>query len=171
MSFLPDAVVPCPTCHGSRFSAVVRSIRFRDRSVADILQMRVDEAVDFFSEFQKLHSVLETFRSVGLGYLTLGQPATTFSGGEAQRAKLASELAAPSTQHTLYILDEPTSGLHPADVGSLMSHLRQLVVSGHSVIVIEHNPDVIRCSDWIIDIGPDSAALGGEVVYFGPAIV
>ena len=167
MNFLPDAVVPCPTCHGSRFSATVRSIRFRDRSVADILKMRVDEAVDFFKEFQKLHSVIETFRSVGLGYLTLGQPATTFSGGEAQRAKLAAELAAPSSQNTLCILDEPTSGLHPADVGCLMSHLRQLVVSGHSVIVIEHNPDVIHCSDWIIDIGPDSADRGGEVVYAG----
>lgn len=168
MNFLPDAVVPCPTCDGARFSATVRSIRFRERSVADILRMRIDEAADFFREFQKLHSVIETFRSVGLGYLTLGQPATTFSGGEAQRAKLAAELAAPSSQHTLYLLDEPTSGLHPADVGCLMRHLRQLVVSGHSVIVIEHNPDVVRCSDWIIDIGPDSASLGGEVVYAGP---
>jgi excinuclease ABC subunit A len=167
MNFLPDAVVPCPTCHGSRFSATVRSIRFRDRSVADLLKMRVDEAADFFKEFQKLHGVIDTFRSVGLGYLTLGQPATTFSGGEAQRAKLAAELAAPSSQHTLYILDEPTSGLHPADVGCLMSHLRQLVVSGHSVIVIEHNPDVIRCSDWILDIGPESADQGGEIVYAG----
>jgi len=168
MSFLPDAVVPCPTCHGLRFSAAVRSIRFRDRSVADILNMRVDEASEFFREFQKLHSVLDTFRSVGLGYLTLGQPATTFSGGEAQRAKLASELAAPTAQHTLYLLDEPTSGLHPADVACLMRHLRQLVSSGHSVVVIEHNPDVIRCSDWILDIGPDSADQGGQVVFAGP---
>ncbi len=168
MSFLADAVVPCPTCHGLRFSAAVRSIRFRDRSVADILKMRVDEASEFFREFQKLHSVLDTFRSVGLGYLTLGQPATTFSGGEAQRAKLASELAAPTAQHTLYLLDEPTSGLHPADVACLMSHLRQLVNSGHSMVVIEHNPDVIRCSDWILDIGPDSADQGGQIVFAGP---
>ena len=168
MSFLADAVVPCPTCHGLRFSAAVRSIRFRDRSVADILNMRVDEASEFFREFQKLHSVLDTFRSVGLGYLTLGQPATTFSGGEAQRAKLASELAAPTAQHTLYLLDEPTSGLHPADVACLMSHLRQLVNSGHSMVVIEHNPDVIRCSDWILDIGPDSADQGGQIVFAGP---
>jgi len=168
MSFLPDAVVPCPTCHGLRFSAAVRSIRFRDRSVADILNMRVDEASEFFREFQKLHSVLDTFRSVGLGYLTLGQPATTFSGGEAQRAKLGSELAAPTAQHTLYLLDEPTSGLHPADVACLMRHLRQLVNSGHSVVVIEHNPDVIRCSDWILEIGPDSADQGGQVVFAGP---
>ena len=171
MSFLPDAVIPCPTCHGLRFSAAVRSIRFRDRSVADILKMRVDEASEFFREFQKLHSVLDTFRGVGLGYLTLGQPATTFSGGEAQRAKLASELAAPTSQHTLYLLDEPTSGLHPADVACLMNHLRQLVNSGHSMVVIEHNPDVIRCSDWILDIGPDSADHGGEIVFAGsPAV-
>ena len=168
MSFLPDAVVPCPTCHGLRFSEAVRSIRFRDRSVADILNMRVDEASEFFREFQKLHSVLETFRNVGLGYLTLGQPATTFSGGEAQRAKLASELAAQTAQHTLYLLDEPTGGLHPADVACLMRHLRQLVNSGHSVVVIEHNPDVIRGSDWILDIGPDSADQGGEIVFSGP---
>ncbi|MBC7968153.1 MAG: ABC-ATPase UvrA, partial [Fuerstia sp.] len=171
MSFLPDAVIPCPTCHGLRFSAAVRSIRFRDRSVADILNMRVDEASEFFREFQKLHSVLDTFRGVGLGYLTLGQPATTFSGGEAQRAKLASELAAPTSQHTLYLLDEPTSGLHPADVACLMNHLRQLVSSGHSMVVIEHNPDVIRCSDWILDIGPDSADHGGEIVFAGPPSV
>ncbi len=168
MSFLPDAVVPCPTCHGLRFNAAVRSIHFRDRSVADILNMRVDEASEFFREFQKLHSVLDTFRSVGLGYLTLGQQATTFSGGEAQRAKLASELAAPTPQHTLYLLDEPTCGLHPADVACLMNHLRQLVKSGHSVVVIEHNPDVVRCSDWILEIGPDSADQGGEIVFAGP---
>ena len=169
MSFLPDAVVPCPTCDGLRFSASVRSIHFRNRSVADILNMRVDEAAEFFREFQKLHSVLDTFRKVGLGYLTLGQPSTTFSGGEAQRAKLASELAAPTSQHTLYLLDEPTSGLHPADVACLMRHLRELVNAGHSVVVIEHNFDVIRCSDWIVDLGPDSADQGGEIVYSGPA--
>ena len=168
MSFLPDAVIPCPTCHGLRFSAAVRSIRFRDRSVADILNMRVDEATEFFRDFQKLHSILNTFRNVGLGYLPLGQPATTFSGGEAQRAKLASELAAPTLQHTLYLLDEPTSGLHPADIACLMSHLRQLVNGGHSVIVIEHNADVIHGSDWILDIGPESANRGGEVVFAGP---
>ena len=170
MSFLPDAVVQCPTCHGLRFSASVRSIRFRDRSVADVLNMRVDEATEFFREFQHLHSVLDTFRKVGLGYLKLGQPSTTFSGGEAQRAKLASELAAPMSKHTLYLLDEPTSGLHPADVACLMRHLRELVNAGHSVVVIEHNVDVIRCSDWIVDLGPDSADKGGEIVYSGPAI-
>ena len=130
--------------------------------------MRIDEAAEFFREFQKLHSVLDTFRSVGLGYLTLGQPASTFSGGEAQRAKLASELATPTSHHTLYLLDEPTSGLHPADVLSLMRHLRDLVRAGHSVVVIEHNPDVVRGSDWILDIGPDSAEQGGQIVFAGP---
>ena len=168
MNFLPDATVPCPLCHGQRFSKAISAIRFRGKSVADVLQMRVDEAAQFFAEFQKLRAVLETFCSVGLGYLTLGQPATTFSGGEAQRAKLASELAAPSNEHTLYVLDEPTSGLHPADVNRLRIHLRRLIEAGHSVIVIEHQLDIIRSSDWIIDIGPDSADLGGEVVYTGP---
>lgn len=168
MSFLPDAVISCPACNGLRFSAIVRSIQFRDHSVADILNMRIDEAAEFFREFQKLHCVLETFRSVGLGYLTLGQPASTFSGGEAQRAKLASELATPTSHHTLYLLDEPTSGLHPADVLSLMRHLRDLVRAGHSLVVIEHNPDVVRGSDWILDIGPDSAEQGGQIVFAGP---
>ncbi len=168
MSFLPDAVVACPVCSGMRFSKAVSAIRFRDKSVADVLQMRIDEAADFFSEFRRLSSILATFCSVGLGYLKLGQPATTFSGGEAQRARLASELATPSSEHTLYVLDEPTSGLHPADVHRLLSHLQKLVAVGHSVIVIEHQVDMIRSSDWIIDIGPDSADLGGEVIFAGP---
>ncbi|MFO1002848.1 MAG: hypothetical protein U0936_21160 [Planctomycetaceae bacterium] len=169
MSFLPDAVVPCTACHGLRFTKAVCSIRFRNKSVADVLQMRVDEAAEFFSEFSRLHVILSAFNSVGLGYVTLGQPANTFSGGEAQRAKLASELATPSNDHTLYVLDEPTSGLHPADVHRLMMHLRTLVNAGHSVIVIEHQLDVIRKADWLIDIGPDSADRGGEVVFSGPA--
>jgi excinuclease ABC subunit A len=170
MSFLPDAVVPCTVCHGLRFSKAICSIRFRNKSVADVLQMRVDEATEFFSEFSRLHAILSAFNSVGLGYVTLGQPANTFSGGEAQRAKLASELATPSNDHTLYVLDEPTSGLHPADVDRLMTHLRTLVNAGHSVIVIEHQLDVIRQADWLIDIGPDSADRGGEVVYSGPPL-
>jgi excinuclease ABC subunit A len=168
MSFLPDAVVPCAVCHGLRFTKAVCSIRFRNKSVADVLQMRVDEATEFFSEFSRLHAILSAFNSVGLGYMTLGQPANTFSGGEAQRAKLASELATPSSEHTLYVLDEPTSGLHPTDVDRLMKHLRTLVDAGHSVVVIEHQLDVIRQADWLIDIGPDSADRGGEVVYTGP---
>jgi excinuclease ABC subunit A len=167
MNFLPDAIVPCPLCNGMRFSKMVNSICFREKSVGDVLQMRVDEACEFFSEFDRLHGVLDTFRSVGLGYLSLGQPATTFSGGEAQRAKLASELARPSSEHTLYVLDEPTSGLHPADVNRLLIHLRRLVDVGHSVIVIEHQLDVIRQADWVLDIGPDCADLGGKIVFEG----
>jgi len=150
-----------------RFTKAVCSIRFRNKSVADVLQMRVDEATEFFSEFSRLHAILSSFNSVGLGYVTLGQLANTFSGGEAQRAKLASELAIPSNDHTLYVLDEPTSGLHPTDVDRLMTHLRTLVNAGHSVIVIEHQMDVIRQADWLIDIGPESASHGGEVVYSG----
>lgn len=168
MSFLPDAVVPCAVCHGMRFSKSVCSIRFRNKSVADVLQMRVDEATEFFSEFSRLHAILSAFNSVGLGYVTLGQPANTFSGGEAQRAKLASELATPSNEHTLYVLDEPTSGLHPADVDRLITHLRALVTAGHSVIVIEHQLDVIRQADWLIDIGSDDANRGGKVIFSGP---
>jgi excinuclease ABC subunit A len=130
--------------------------------------MRVDEATEFFSEFSRLHAILSAFNSVGLGYMTLGQPANTFSGGEAQRARLASELATPSSEHTFYVLDEPTSGLHPTDINRLMTHLRTLVDAGHSLIVIEHQLDVIRQADWLIDVGPESAERGGEVIYTGP---
>ncbi|MFN9721504.1 MAG: excinuclease ABC subunit UvrA [Planctomycetota bacterium] len=168
MNFLPDAITPCPVCHGRRFSEAICSVQFRDKSVADILEMRVDEAVEFFCEFQSLRATLQTFKDVGLGYLTLGQPASTFSVGELQRARLASELAEPSTDHTLYILDEPTRGLHPADVRRLIDHLQQLVNRGHSVIVIEHNMDVLMSCDWVIDVGPDSADSGGTVVHSGP---
>lgn len=170
MSFLPDAVVPCAVCHGLRFTKAVCGIRFRNKSVADVLKMRVDEATEFFSEFSRLHTILSAFNNVGLGYVTLGQPANTFSGGEAQRAKLASELAAPANEHTLYVLDEPTSGLHPEDVNRLMTHLRTLVNAGHSVVVIEHQLDVIRGADWLIDVGPDSADRGGEIVFSGPPL-
>ena len=167
MNFLPDAVIPCPTCHGRRFTEAVCAIQFRGKSVADILNMRVDEATEYFQEFNKLHTVLAAFQSVGLGYVTLGQPATTFSGGESQRARLASELAIPSNEHTLYVLDEPTRGLHPADVQKLVRHLQKLVTLGHSVVVIEHNSEVLLSSDWVIDIGPDSAARGGQIVFNG----
>jgi excinuclease ABC subunit A len=167
MSFLPDAVIPCAACHGLRFSKAVCSVRYRSKSVADVLQMRVDEAAEFFSELAALHSILATYCSVGLGYLPLGQPSTTFSGGEAQRAKLAAELSSPAIEHTLYVLDEPTSGLHPADVHRLFSHLRQLISRGHSIVVIEHQLDVIRAADWVLDIGPGSADQGGALVFAG----
>jgi excinuclease ABC subunit A len=131
--------------------------------------MRVDEAVEFFGELGPQRRLMETFRSVGLGYLTLGQQASTFSGGEAQRVKLATELSAGRSDPTLYILDEPTSGLHPADVVHLNTLLRSLVTTGHSVIVVEHNVDVMQASDWIIDVGPESGPAGGKIVAEGPA--
>ncbi len=167
MAFLPDATVPCPDCQGQRFNRATLAVTFSGKNVADVLSMRVDEAVEFFGELQSLRTVLETFRNVGLGYLALGQPASTFSGGEAQRVKLATELAGGRTEPTLFILDEPTVGLHPADVVHLNTLLRSLVTSGHSVIVVEHNVDVMLASDWLIDIGPESAAGGGEIVATG----
>ncbi|MDG1894697.1 MAG: hypothetical protein P8J37_07295 [Fuerstiella sp.] len=168
MSFLPDAVVSCPECSGRRFNRATLTIRFAEKNVADVLAMRVDEACEFFSEFAALRNLLQTFQNVGLGYLTLGQPSATFSGGEAQRVRLATELAANRPEKTLYILDEPTSGLHPQDVLYLNTLLRSLVDSGHSVVVVEHNIDVMEASDWIIDIGPESAVTGGSVVAQGP---
>lgn len=167
MTFLPDATVPCPDCHGQRFNKATLAVRFAGKNVADVLAMRIDEAAEFFKEMDSLHYLIETFRRVGLGYLTLGQPASTFSGGEAQRVKLATELASGRADATLFVLDEPTSGLHPADVVHLNQLLRQLVATGNSVIVIEHNIDVMLLSDWIIDIGPESAAGGGVVVAEG----
>lgn len=167
MTFLPDATVPCPDCRGQRFNRATLAVRFSGKNVADVLAMRVDEAADFFGELDTLHHLMETFRRVGLGYLTLGQPASTFSGGEAQRVKLATELASSRSNATLYILDEPTSGLHPADVVHLNRLLRDLVTAGNSVLVLEHNTDVMRNSDWMIDIGPESAAQGGRVIAEG----
>ena len=167
MTFLPDATVPCPECQGQRFNRATLAVRYAGRSVADVLAMRVDEAVQFFQELDGLHRVLETFRRVGLGYLTLGQPASTFSGGEAQRVKLATELATGRSDSTLFVLDEPTSGLHPADVVHLNQLLRELVSAGNSVIVVEHNTDVMVNSDWMIDVGPESASAGGKIVAEG----
>lgn len=130
--------------------------------------MRVDEAKSFFSEFKSLSDALDVFCQVGLGYMPLGQPTSTFSGGEAQRARLAAELAWPSLEQTLYVLDEPTSGLHASDAGMLLRHLHRLADSRHSVIVIEHHPDVILGSDWIVDLGPEASNGGGRVLYNGP---
>lgn len=168
MTFLPNATVPCPECRGQRFNRATLAVKFADKNVADVLAMRVDEAVEFFGELGPLRKLMETFRSVGLGYLTLGQPASTFSGGEAQRVKLATELASSRIDPTLFVLDEPTSGLHPADVVHLNSLLKSLVTAGHSVVVVEHNVDVMEFSDWIIDIGPESGPGGGLVVAEGP---
>lgn len=166
--FLPSVYAPCPTCHGTRFNAKTLEIKYRDKSIADILAMTVDAAHDFFTEEASIQRPLNTLREVGLGYLRLGQPATELSGGEAQRIKLATELQRASRGKTLYVLDEPTTGLHPADVDRLILQLDRLVESGNTVIVVEHDMRVLAASDWVIDIGPGAGDEGGRVVAAGP---
>lgn len=165
--FLPSVYAPCPTCHGSRFNAKTLEIKYRDKSVADVLAMTVDVAADFFIEEPRIFRALNVLREVGLGYLRLGQPATELSGGEAQRIKLATELQRMQRGDTLYVLDEPTTGLHPSDVERLMKQLEGLVDSGNTVVVIEHDMHVIAESDWVIDIGPGAGDEGGAVVASG----
>jgi excinuclease ABC subunit A len=167
MNFLPDLYVDCPACHGQRFNAQTLAVRYRGKSIADVLAMPVGEALEFFENFSVIHRSLESLDAVGLGYLSLGQASNTLSGGEAQRIKLATELAKSETGSTLYLLDEPTTGLHFADTQRLLDVLQRLVDKGNTVIVIEHNLDVIKCADWIIDIGPEGGAGGGEVVAAG----
>ena len=167
MHFLPDVYVPCEQCHGKRYNKETLDIRFKGKTIADVLDMPVEEAVVFFEHIPKIRRRLETLNAVGLGYIRLGQPATTLSGGEAQRVKLATELSKVATGSTLYILDEPTTGLHFADVERLLDVLQRLVDQGNSVVVIEHNLDVIKTSDRIIDMGPEGGEDGGEVVATG----
>ncbi len=155
MHFLPDVYVPCEQCHGKRYNRETLEVRFKGKSIADVLDMPVEEAVEFFEHIPKVRRRLETLNAVGLGYVRLGQPATTLSGGEAQRVKLATELSKVATGRTLYILDEPTTGLHFADVQRLLEVLQRLVDAGNSVVVIEHNLDVIKCADRLIDMGPE----------------
>jgi excinuclease ABC subunit A len=165
--FLPSVYAPCPTCHGTRYNPKTLQIRYRDKSIADILTLTVDSAYEFFAEYPVLARSLNVLREVGLEYLRLGQPATELSGGEAQRVKLASELQRAQRGHTLYILDEPTTGLHPSDVERLMAQLDGLVSAGNTVIVVEHDMQVVAESDWVIDIGPGAGREGGRLVAQG----
>lgn len=167
MHFLPDVYVQCDECHGKRYNREALEIKYKDKTIADVLDMTIDQAASFFDSVPNIARKLQTLVEVGLGYIKLGQPATTFSGGEAQRIKLATELSKRSTGKTMYILDEPTTGLHSADVKRLLGILQQLVDGGNSMIIIEHNLDVIKSADWVIDMGPEGGIGGGTVVASG----
>ena len=167
MHFLPDIFVPCEVCHGARYNRETLEVKYKGKSIYDVLEMTVEEAVNFFSAVPKIHKKLSTLFEVGLGYVKLGQAATTLSGGEAQRVKLATELSKPATGRTIYILDEPTTGLHTADVHRLIEVLQRLVDKGNTVLVIEHNLDVIKTADHVIDLGPDGGDKGGNIVVTG----
>ena len=166
--FLPSVYAPCPVCQGTRYNPATLEIKYRDRNIAEVLRMRVDEAAEFFAEEPTLQRALAVVQEVGLGYLRLGQPATELSGGEAQRIKLATELQRIQHGNTLYVLDEPTTGLHPSDVVRLIGQLRRLVDAGNTVVVVEHDMSLVAAADWVIDIGPGSGDEGGKLVAAGP---
>jgi excinuclease ABC subunit A len=168
MHFLPDVYVPCDVCRGRRYNRETLDVFYKGKNIADVLEMTVDEALGFFEPVPRLRAKLETLSDVGLGYIHLGQSATTLSGGEAQRVKLSSELSKRATGRTLYILDEPTTGLHFEDIRVLLEVLHRLVEKGNTVVVIEHNLEVIKTADWIIDLGPGGGEAGGRVVGEGP---
>ena len=167
MVFLPDVYVPCEVCKGKRYNRETLEVKYKGKNIADVLGMTIDEAVEVFRPIPKIFRKLETLQEVGLGYIRMGQPATTLSGGEAQRIKLAAELSKRSTGRTIYILDEPTTGLHFEDVRKLLGVLHRLVDSGNTVLVIEHNLDVIKTADYLIDMGPEGGTGGGHVIAFG----
>jgi excinuclease ABC subunit A len=172
MNFLPDVYVLCDTCKGKRYNRETLEVRYQGMSISDVLDLTVDDAMALFSEFPRISRHLQTLHDVGLGYIRLGQQATTLSGGEAQRVKLSTELSRVGTGKTLYILDEPTTGLHFEDIRMLLSVLNKLVDKGNTVLVIEHNLDVIKTADWIIDLGPEGGDEGGEIVAEGaPEVV
>jgi excinuclease ABC subunit A len=167
MHFLPDVYVTCDVCHGKRYNRETLEVLFKGKSISDVLEMTVEEGVDFFAAVPAVRDKLETLKRVGLGYIKIGQQATTLSGGEAQRIKLSKELSRRATGRTLYILDEPTTGLHFHDVAKLLDVLHELVDAGNTVVVIEHNLEVIKTADWIIDLGPEGGDGGGEIVAEG----
>jgi excinuclease ABC subunit A len=167
MQFLPDVYVPCEVCHGARYNTDTLQVHYKGKSIAEVLDMPIEEAATFFEAVPAIHRHLKTLVDVGLGYVRLGQPATTLSGGEAQRVKLSSELQRRSTGRTIYVLDEPTTGLHFEDIRKLLGVLTKLVEGGNTVIVIEHNLDVIKSADWLIDMGPEGGSGGGTIVATG----
>ena len=167
MHFLPDVYVPCEVCKGKRYNRETLDVKYKEKNISEVLDMTIDEAVEFFDAIPKIKNKLSTLRDVGLGYVKLGQSSTTLSGGEAQRVKLATELSKRPTGRTIYILDEPTTGLHTADVHNLIQVLNRLVENGNTVVVIEHNLDVIKTADYIIDLGPEGGDGGGEIVACG----
>jgi excinuclease ABC subunit A len=167
MHFLPDVYVPCDICRGKRYNRETLEVLYRGRSIHDVLEMTVEDALTFFQSVPAVHGKLQTLLDVGLGYVKLGQNATTLSGGEAQRVKLAKELAKRATGRTLYVLDEPTTGLHFHDIAQLLGVLQRLRDEGNTIVVIEHNLDVIKTADWLIDLGPEGGAEGGEIIVTG----
>ena len=167
MHFLPDVYVPCEVCRGARYNRETLEVYYKGKNIADVLNMTVEEALDFFAPIPKLNRKLQLLFDVGLGYMRLGQPATTLSGGEAQRVKLATELSRRSNGRTLYILDEPTTGLHIDDIAKLLAILERLADAGNTVVVIEHNMDVLKRADYIIDLGPEGGDAGGYIVAQG----
>jgi len=167
MHFLADVFVPCEVCNGKRFNPSTLEIQFKGHSIDDVLNLSVREALKLFSNQPKIRGILDTLKQVGLSYIKLGQPATTLSGGEAQRIKLARELAKKTTGRTLFILDEPTTGLHFSDIKMLLKVLQHLVDAGNTIIIIEHNLDVIKSADWVIDLGPEGGKAGGKIIAQG----
>ena len=167
MHFLPDIYVPCEVCHGKRYNRETLEVKYKGKTISDVLDMTVEEALQFFENIPRIKNKLQTLYDVGLSYVQLGQSSTTLSGGEAQRVKLATELSRRATGKTLYVLDEPTTGLHMADVDKLIGVLQRLTETGNSVLVIEHNLDVIKVADYLIDLGPEGGDKGGEIVCEG----
>ena len=167
MNFLPDVLVPCEACHGKRYNHETLEVRFKGKSIADVLDMTINQAVEFFENVPGILHKIKVLQEVGLGYIKLGQSSTTLSGGESQRVKLATELSKRDTGNTVYILDEPTTGLHFEDIRVLMDVLQKLVERGNTVIVIEHNLDVIKVADYLIEMGPEGGRGGGQLLYEG----